>query len=933
MSLTAQQAARLISDCKDLLLQIDIILHFNKKIIQDAVQEYDSLKAQSKFLERARREVFVTKAAEGFDTDMAVFLQKIFIHYACQPIVGKEMQYLVLKSRLEGLVSDLTPRTKSLQWLFAGRDKKVKAEQAALYLQENLTTDVELLQISRDYQTLTALRSTPLEIVWQQYEKTPQAFLDFTKRWIPEYAQTTEPSVKPATDFSEFTDITDTLATLQTSFDKIPDHLTQSQTQIKNAVDRMVMKKLLDLLSDIPVDELNREKAGIRIKTLKDYKIDTVAAAYTATTYQLESIPGISWEGACLIKDRAKALAEEAQEGIRIRLSADEQTEEATAVIGSIYTYRQRLQTIDQANRLQADYAADIKSASQQLELYKNAVNWFYLPQDDKNNVIQAYDYLNQNLHEDYGKNLATFFDQIRHPSFDQELAWQDFSQKSIEYFNILEEIVPGILGNEDGVYGLPEELAREIADECFFPEGLDCTLRRYQEWGVKYALHQERVLLGDEMGLGKTVQAIATMVSLKNTGATHFVVVCPASVLPNWCKEIVAKSKLRVLKIHGKTRDLAIQDWVQNGGVAVTTFETTGSFFLEDPFRFSLLIVDEAHYVKNPEAARTINMKRLSTHADRMLFMTGTALENRVDEMISLVQILQPDLADQIRNLAFLSTAPQFREKIAPVYYRRKREEVLNELPDLIETKEWCSLSLKEQAIYETTVLLRQYAQARQVSWNVSEDLKNSSKAARMLELIQEAEADGRKVIVFSFFLETIRKIKNFLGDRCTQPINGSIPPSKRQQIIDEFDKAPAGSVLLAQIQAGGTGLNIQSASVVILCEPQFKPSVENQAISRAYRMGQSRNVLVYRLLAENTIDEKIMDMLAKKQEIFDQFADSSVSAAESFELDDKTFGDIIAEEIQRIQNKNTGSDDSGTNTDVELAGNIAMTDHKTSE
>lgn len=95
-------------------------------------------------------------------------------------------------------------------------------------------------------------------------------------------------------------------------------------------------------------------------------------------------------------------------------------------------------------------------------------------------------------------------------------------------------------------------------------------------------------------------------------------------------------------------------------------------------------------------------------------------------------------------------------------------------------------------------------------------------------------------------------------LGKRCTNPINGSVTPQRRQEIIDEFDKAPAGTVLVAQIQSGGTGLNIQSASVVVLCEPQFKPSIENQAISRAYRMGQTRNVLVYRLLCEDTVDEK---------------------------------------------------------------------------
>ena len=348
-----------------------------------------------------------------------------------------------------------------------------------------------------------------------------------------------------------------------------------------------------------------------------------------------------------------------------------------------------------------------------------------------------------------------------------------------------------------------------------------------------------------------------------------------------------------------------ALRSWVQSGGVAVTTYETTGYFKLDDGFHFSMLTVDEAHYIKNPQARRTVNVKTIAKHAQRILFMTGTALENKVDEMIELISILQPSIASQVRGMVSLSSAPQFRKKVAPVYYRRKREDVLTELPELIENQEWCTLCPEEEAIYENSVLGKHYNDARRVSWNV-DDLHNSSKANRMLELIEEARSEGRKVIVFSFFLDTIRKMSLLLGSKCTDPINGSVSPQKRQEIIDEFDRAPAGTVLLAQIQAGGTGLNIQSASVVILCEPQFKPSIENQAISRAYRMGQTRNVLVYRLLCQNTVDEKITALLEQKQAAFDAFADKSEAAKESLELDEKTFGNIIKEEIDRINAKN---------------------------
>ena len=271
---------------------------------------------------------------------------------------------------------------------------------------------------------------------------------------------------------------------------------------------------------------------------------------------------------------------------------------------------------------------------------------------------------------------------------------------------------------------------------------------------------------------------------------------------------------------------------------------------------------------------------------------------------MIALIRILQPEIASEIRGMTYLSSAPQFRRIIALVYYRRKREDVLTELPDLIENREWCTMNPAEKAAYEQAVLSGNYTEARRVSWNVP-DIKDSSKAVRMLELVEEAAADGRKVIIFSFFLDAIRTITLLLGERCMEPISGAVSPQRRQEIVDAFDQAPAGTVLAAQIQSGGTGLNIQSASVVILCEPQFKPSIENQAIARAYRMGQTRNVLVYRLLCEDSVDEKLTGLLEDKQVIFDAFADQSEAALESGEIDEQTFSSIIKEEADRINAK----------------------------
>ena len=382
-------------------------------------------------------------------------------------------------------------------------------------------------------------------------------------------------------------------------------------------------------------------------------------------------------------------------------------------------------------------------------------------------------------------------------------------------------------------------------------------------------------------MGLGKTMQAIAAMVALAAEGKSHFMVVCPASVLINWCREIQKFSDLEVTKVHGND-EAALLRWRENGGVAVTTFESISRFTLPEKFRISMIVTDEAHYVKNPETIRTRALQKLLDRTEYVLFMSGTPLENRVEELCFLVSCLQPQIARELEDVKFLSTADQFRQQLAPVYLRRTRENVLQELPDLIDKAQWCDLGSLEKQAYKASVLSGNFMAIRQVSWQV-EDLKASSKAARLLELCDQAREQGRKVIVFSFFRATIQKVMQLLGDRCTEPITGEISPQRRQEIVDAFGKAPEGSVLVSQVQAGGTGLNIQSASVIIFCEPQIKPSIENQAIARAYRMGQVRDVLVYRLLADDTVDESMLELLKTKQQQFDSFADESVVGEES--------------------------------------------------
>ncbi len=670
------------------------------------------------------------------------------------------------------------------------------------------------------------------------------------------------------------------------------------------SVDSILKAEVNRVLTGIPVDELNRDGAGLRIKSLKDAGFNTIADVMAATKSRLANVNGISPEGAGMIKNISLKYANQVTSGVRVKLSADDRTPETTALISSLFKYIRISPIYDETVSLLEIYMNPVYDALEKLEPSKGTLKWLFTSGARKQEAEGAYSLLQDMMRGDYGlrgKDLQLRNRYLAENS-DDFTAWTDFKSDSIRYFTTLEELYPGVMGNPDDVYGLTEDLAKEIAGEAISLEGLKCTLRRYQEWGVKYILHQKKVLLGDEMGLGKTVQAIASMVALRNAGATHFAVVCPASVLENWCREVVKHSELPVIKVHGAGRGEALAKWISEGGVAITTYETTGHFEMAEGFTFDMLVVDEAHYIKNPGAARTKNVKEMCAHTDRILYMTGTALENRVDEMISLIETLQPDVAAPLKTMAFMSNAPKFREQAAPVYYRRKRDQVLAELPDLIENMEWCRMNEQEEEAYIKTLWSGNLMAVRRVSWNV-DDLQYSTKAQRLKEIVEDAKEDDRKVIVFSFFLDTLDKVCSLFPDVCLKPINGSVAPALRQEIIDEFDRAPAGTVLPAQIMSGGTGLNIQSASVVVICEPQYKPSTENQAISRAYRMGQARNVLVYRLMSDDTVDERILEILTRKQAEFDAFADKSVAGEESIGLDESVMGDIIKAEIERIR------------------------------
>ena len=685
------------------------------------------------------------------------------------------------------------------------------------------------------------------------------------------------------------------------------------------------------------IDELNKFQTGIRVKALMDDGYFTIDDLRNPTIGQLKEIPGIGQNNAEKILFALNEYKRVVRDNTRVRLSIDDRNPFSESLLTAIYQYKNCKPYVKEAVRVKQANANQISKAIADLQKGNQGL-WLFKSDDIKQNAVNAYKFLDRLENSEFVKEAhKASADAWQFNNISKELVWDDFVNNPILFVSILEDIIPSSTGKADVdkdiskytgntsisydkkpkaiqptqgsiSYGTDFVLPKDLEEINL--SGLKCTLRKYQENGVKYIIHQKRVMLGDEMGLGKTIQAIASMVALRNTGKTHFLVICPASVLTNWCREIVKHSDLKPIKLHGNSITMASYYWNKDGGVGVATYESIGKAYIESNTRIAMLVVDEAHYIKNPNAKRSQNTIEAAQHSDRLLFMTGTPLENRVEEMIKLIKDLRPDIASKIRRMTFMSQAPEFRNAIAPVYLRRRREDVLSELPELIEYEEWCSMGSKEESAYEYSIMNGSFMSIRRLSWNV-DNMSDSSKGKRLLEIVQEAEEEGRKILVFSFFLDTISTVIRWLGNRCMPVINGSVSPAQRQSIIDDFEKAPAGTVLPAQIMAGGTGLNIQSASIVVLCEPQYKPSTEEQAISRAYRMGQTRNVIVYRLLCENTIEERMLERLNLKVATFEAYADESVSGLKDKGLDDKSFGMLVESEKKRITDKNKTKED----------------------
>ena len=319
----------------------------------------------------------------------------------------------------------------------------------------------------------------------------------------------------------EAKEVLDQHLVLQKKLSALEKSIEKDRNDVLNISNALVTQEVLKLLRDIPVEEINRGKRGFRVKTLHESGYHTMADLSSATVSMLASIRGISWEKALAMKNIANNMTNQVRQGLKIRLSVDEKTPAIRISISALHHYQKEQPCAKTCRQLlHSTEQEKIVNSIQNLLPGTSGVRWFFTGKAKKQLAAEAYHYLSGLLAGEYSRKVhdtITSFQTIEKGG--PEEAWKDFAENPIPFFTTLEQVNPGVLGTGDAVYGLSEELVQEIQGECFFPEGLCCQLRRYQEWGVKYILHQKRVLLGDEMGLGKTIQAIATMVSLRNVG------------------------------------------------------------------------------------------------------------------------------------------------------------------------------------------------------------------------------------------------------------------------------------------------------------------------------------------------------------------------------------------------------------------------------
>ncbi|MFI9761793.1 DEAD/DEAH box helicase [Streptomyces sp. NPDC051963] len=665
-------------------------------------------------------------------------------------------------------------------------------------------------------------------------------------------------------------------------------------------------------LDAIPVARLRDVTEGrLRLGEVEKGGFRTVREVLDAGPYRLRQIPGVGQQTAAQTVAAARQIAEAVRDTVAVHIDVDRPEPRITALVAALHVLVEAGPDARRAVDAAAALVERLGPLVTEARPASGRLRMLIAGQSRRERALAAVVEIRRLTAEAEQHGVPELLaqasvDLLRGPASDIA-ALVDFELRSAEYYSLLAEISgrrPDPAASEGF---LPDDVAERVRAQTLDDTHRRVSLRGYQAFGARFTLAQRRVILGDEMGLGKTIQAIAALAHLAAEGQSHFMVVCPASVLINWTREIDKRSTLRAMPLHGPDRREAFADWKGRGGVGVTTFDALRGFPVPGGGELGMLVVDEAHYVKNPQARRSMTVTEWAEHCDRVVFLTGTPMENRVSEFRNLVSVLQPGLADAIGDRAGVAGSKAFRKAVAPAYLRRNQQDVLTELPALQHTDEWEELSPSDEDAYREAVGAGNFMAMRRAAYARPE---KSAKLNRLREIVAEAAENGLKVVVFSQFRDVLGVVKDALGESRDAvdgalfgPLSGSVPPVRRQQLVDEFAAAPGHAVLLAQIEAGGVGLNMQAASVVVICEPQIKPTVEHQAVARTHRMGQVRSVRVHRLLATGGVDERMVRMLENKARLFDAYARRSAvaeSTPDAVDVSDVALARRIVEEEQ---------------------------------
>jgi non-specific serine/threonine protein kinase len=476
-------------------------------------------------------------------------------------------------------------------------------------------------------------------------------------------------------------------------------------------------------------------------------------------------------------------------------------------------------------------------------------------------------------------------------------------------------------------------------ADQLLLNRELKATLRPYQQVGVTWLQTISRLGLGaclaDDMGLGKTLQIISLLLLEKSRvpGAASLVVL-PASLLGNWQQELEKFApSLRFGILHPSAGNNFTPQRYDEVDVVLTTYSLVGRTPWLYEKSWNLLIIDEAQAIKNPGAQQTRHIKKIAARV--RIAMTGTPIENRMSDLWSLFDFCCRGLLGSYPEFRTFQQAIEakghyegLRRLISPYILRRKKTDrnVVADLPEKTEVKTYCHLSPAQISLYQATLkeladslkaseqqdfkrkamVLSYLLKFKQICNHPSQlqgdgmyNFSESGKFLRLGELVEIIAAQGEKLLVFTQFRELTDIIDGFLAKsfgRRGCVLHGGTPIAKRRGLVDEFQSPAGPPYFVLSLKAGGTGLNLTRASHVLHFDRWWNPAVEDQASDRAFRIGQTKNVMVHKFICRGTIEERIDAMIDSKKLLADQVIEGTSRETALSELSNEELLRLVA-------------------------------------